>query len=193
VNRDLILLSQEWDASSSSLSKRSFQSKRVAISRNRSRTTTTISNFYISVDGNLTFLAHNTLHRDQKPCAWIYMKVSETRWAAFYLYQVADTDIKLERVAYALSTWYHDSRQTTGPRPVVAYFSTTLEIRKHQNWDTLYAKHPLVRSCSNVLTFSRSKKTNIDWNASGTLNFLEQLYRKVASLPDNKVQFAPIV
>lgn len=193
MNRDLILLSQAWDGKDSSLSKRSFQSKRVSISRNRSRTTTTIKDFYVYVDGKLTFLAHNTLHRDQKPCAWVYMKVSETRWASFYLYQIDSTDIKLERVAYALSTWYHDSRQSTGYRPVVAYFSTVLEIRKHQNWDTLYAKHPLVRSCSNLLTFSRSKKTNIDWNATGTLNFLEQLYRQVAKLPGNKVQFVPIV
>lgn len=193
MNRDLILLSQKWDGKDSSLSKRSFQSKRISVKRKRSRTTTTISEFDIYVDGVLTFHANSTLWKDSAPCAWIYMKVSETRWAAFYLYQSYTTDIKLERVAYALSTWYHDSRQTTGFRPVVAYFSTTLEIRKHQKWDTLYAKHPLVRSCSNLLTFSRSKKTNIDWNATGTLNYLDQLYRQVAKLPGNKVQFASIV
>ena len=183
-----------WGADNSSLSKRSFKSKRVSILRHRKPKTKHLKDFYIEVDGQLTFYASETLTRNEpKPCAWLFMKVTPNRYASVWLYQVASTDIDLENVAYAISTWFHDSYRTPGYPPVAVYFSTTLEIRKHDYWYTLYAKHPLLRQCHGELTLSRSKKTNIDWSIDGTDTTLHSLYKQVLCSPGNKVQFSPIV
>jgi len=193
MHRDLVELKSKWDFSSSSLSKRAKYSSRVSISRNRRPRTIHVKDFSIYVDGGLAFFASETLVSFQKPVGWLLMKITPTRYASVWLFQVNPCDLKLENIAFAVSTWYHDSYGTVGERPIVAYFSSTLEVRKHESWYTLYAKHPLVRSCQGELTMSRSKKTNIDWEGDGVQEILTRLYKRVLASPGNKVHFDPIV
>ena len=187
-----IQLFREWNLDISSLSKRSKLSSRVSILRHHGAKVRNLKSFDINVDGAFTYHASELFTTLRKPCAWVLMKIAPNRYAGVWLYQMAGTDLPLESVAYALSTWYHDSYKTVGERPVVAYFTPTLEVRKNEKWHTLYAKHPLLRICRGDVTYSRSKKTNIDWTAPGIPELLLELYNKVRKQPGNKVPFQPI-
>lgn len=193
MHRDLVELLPTWDLNNSSLSKRAKYSSRVSIRRNRRPKTIHIKDFSIYVDGGLAFFASETLVGFQKPVGWLLMKITPTRYASVWLFQVNPCGIKLENIAFAVSTWYHDSYKTQGERHQVAYFSNTLEVRKHAMWYTLYAKHPLVRSCRGALTVSRSKKTNIDWAGDCVTELLTKLYKRTLVSPGNKIHFDPIL
>lgn len=193
MHRDLVELLPVWDSSNSSLSKRAKHSSRVSIRRNRRPRTINVKDFSIYVDGTMKFFASETLVSFQKPVGWLLMKITPTRYASVWIFQINPCGIKLENIAYAVSTWYHDSYKTVGERPLVAYFSNVLEIRKHAMWHTLYAKHPLVRSCRGELTVSRSKKTNIEWVGDNVTDLLSKLYKRTLISPGNKIHFDPIL
>lgn len=181
-----------WNAGVSSLSCRSRFSRRVSILRSPGLVEPTVFSFEIAIDSLHTFHASEVYNQMEPPCAWLLLKVTPEQYRGVWLYQLSGTDIPLESVAYALSTWYHDSYKTTGQRTVVVYFTNTLEIKNNERWDTLYAKHPILRDCHGSITFSRSKKTNIDWSNSTVLELLTVLYHTVRKEPGNKVPFQPI-
>lgn len=192
MDSSLLQLLPNWNSENSSLSRQSKLSSRVSILRHHGKKVSALKSFDINVDDVFTYYASELLTPQRDPCAWVLLKIAPDRYAGVWLYQMAGTDLPLESVAYALSTWYHDSYKTTGPRPVVAYFTSSLEIRTSEKWHTLYAKHPLLRVCRGVVTFSRSKKTNIEWSGGGVPELLLALYKTVRKQPGNKVPLQPI-